>query len=105
MKLYEMLIPERRNDGGSYVNERAQFQHWLLVHIGGYSKCPMIAGAWRSKSGAEYYENMVPYRVFCSEEKFAEVVAEAVLTFNDQLAFMFVELGDAKIFQPAGDNG
>lgn len=96
MKLYEILIPEVTNRGVSTFDTRKSFETYIFEKLGGFTRLSSVYGAWRGRGG-DFFERMVPYRVLCTEDIFADITAEAFLFFDDQEAIFISEIGEAQI--------
>ena len=99
MKLYEIAIPLCNNAGLSTTPERKAWEKTVLKLSGGYTRLPAADGAWGDDSGKVFLDRVYSYRLACSAEVFAAVLAEAFRVFSDQLAIFTAEIGTATIHE------
>lgn len=100
MKLYEILIPHRPNNGGVYPEGTYPgFYNRIALAVGGYTLASSVDGYWRdAKDGEEYYEPMLAVRVACEPEQFAAIISDAMATFSDQHTIMSYVLSNDVTF-------
>lgn len=101
MKLYEILLPVLRNDGGTYAPERADYLRRIGEAVGGYTVFAQVRGHWHGQN-----EYMVPVRVACDPVQWRNLVSLALVTFPDQESILHYVLADDITFAeraPAGE--
>ena len=97
MKLFEILLPLHNNSGISMHLAHVQFQAYALHIAGGFTKCGVVEGAWRNDAGIKMVDYLLPYRVMCSPEQWAQIVARAFALFPDQEAICHSHIGECTI--------
>ena len=61
VKLYEIMIPLKNNDGASYDKARGQFEEHVLEVVGGFTRLEPCNGLWRDPGDfCTYVEGMIP---------------------------------------------
>jgi hypothetical protein len=95
MKLHQILVPIRDNNGESYVAERRFFEIQLLEIAGGFTRDgDEKHGAWRNEGdGKVYRETNASYKVACDDSQWKKVIACAFNLFSDQAALFTAEVG------------
>jgi len=94
--LWEIALPARTNEGADYSAAHRTFNTITLQIVGGATQRPTGIGVWKD-AGKVYMDEMVPYRVACSEEQFAALVDHAFRLFPDQVAIFTSRIGEAEI--------
>lgn len=98
LKLYEIAVPTKDNNGKSYEKELALFEEQMLAYADGFTRMPNAEGYWRDpKSGKVYFDIMRGYRIATKPKIFARIVDRAFDLFHDQLAIFTADIGSAKI--------
>lgn len=98
MKLYEVHVPLRTNDGRDYRGAIEEFENALMEGFGGFHRLQPVKGAWRDDK--DYIETMVPFCVADpSPEAEEDLRALAFIYFPDQKAIFIAQIGTATIYE------
>jgi|SRR6478609_1959042 len=100
MKLWEILIPVRDNEGNAYPEgTREHFLELLLQNVGGYSIGTTYRGAWRDESGITQEEYMLPVRIALEDDMNIEYWVNHVGYIFKQKAVMYTLLSNHSIIK------
>ena len=100
MRLYEFVLPLLDNNKGNLRPEHALFRTSMLEVAGGYTQAFNAQGAWRDpKSGRDFYDEVVPYRVATDENGYRLLLNKAFTIFHDQAAIFVAEIGAATVHE------
>lgn len=97
IKLFEILIPFRSNDGvefGYFHNNK--WDTHVIEIAGGLTKCPPVEGSWVN-DGSLYKDRMIPARIACTQEQIEDIVKFTAKHY-DQLSVMYYVLSTEVIF-------
>lgn len=98
MKLYEVHVPLRTNDGRDYRAAIEEFENSLMDGFGGFHRLQPVKGAWRDDK--DYIETMVPFCVAAkSISDKLDLRDLAFAHFPDQKAIFVAEIGEATIYE------
>lgn len=103
MNLYQIALPDRRNNGFGdieYAERREVWGQRALRRAGGFTELGIRRGAWKDpRTGVVYIEPMHGYQVACDYYTMTELVQDALELFPDQLAIYVSNVGTAEIFE------
>lgn len=99
MKLFEIAVPTKANDGASYDVALSMWEDVVLKTAGGFTRMPDVDGYWRDPSNGKLYKDrMRGYRVALGGYHERDtLVREAFKIFPDQVAIFVSEIGSATI--------
>lgn len=97
MRLFEALLPQRTNSGGSYATSISDWLHEALRLAGGFTIVTDDArGAW-SNGDRTMLDNSSLIRVACAERDWRKLRRAFFRLFPDQLTLFWADLGEAVI--------
>lgn len=98
MKLYEILIPIKSNDGKKFtVKHNQQFLDYVINLVGGHSVWPIIEGAWKD-NGKVYKENMRPIRITTNSETIKQIAIKAREHYRQNCIMYYLVSNDVTFF-------
>ena len=90
--LWEILIPASANDGKKFSLEH--HQEWdkkARKMSGGLTILKTGKGQWISPDGKTFYDQMIPVRIYCTEEQMDKLI-EFTIGYYEQKAVMAYEI-------------
>ena len=98
MKLYQILLPARDNDGAETWGVHVAWRQYVLNLVDGYTQQGVSSGLRQDwQTGRIYTDELITYQVATTREMWRLCVAKAFELWPDQQAIIWAELGDATL--------
>ena len=95
--LWEILIPACSNTGKKFqIEYHREWDKRARKISGGLTILSGAKGHWFNASGKLLVEEMIPVRIFCSEQEIDKIAKETIKYYNQE-AVMYYKLSD-KVF-------
>lgn len=99
--LFQINLPVKRNDGGSYADAIEAFEGEALRLLGGFTRLANAKGAWYSaETGKVYWDECAVYQFACTPRQFSDLGESAGILFPDQECIFMAHIGNASIVAP-----
>ena len=93
-KLWEILVPNFAKDGTKYaLDHHHKWDEKVKEIAGGITILKPAKGIWISPVGKLFREEMIPVRIYCTEEDIESIIA-FTLTYYDQEVVMAYEVSN-----------
>ncbi len=91
-KLWEILVPNYAKNGKKYsLDHHHQWDEKVKQISGGLTILKSAKGIWVNRKGKSFREEMIPVRIYCSEDYIEKIIA-LTLRYYDQEAIMAYEV-------------
>lgn len=88
--LWEILVPRCSNEGIEYrVEHHRKWDAQVRQIAGGITILRPARGQWVSSEGELFREEMIPVRVYCTEEDIDRILEYTVQYYNQKAVFAY----------------
>jgi hypothetical protein len=95
MRLWEILVPCNKNEGGFYTTRHhREWDRQVERVAGGLTILRPAVGKWRSPENDLYTDRMIPVRIACTNEQMDEIIQRTLQHYPDQEAIFAYVISD-----------
>ena len=87
--IFEILVPQKRNDGIEYGLEyHKEWDKKVRDITGGITVQKTTKGSWVKKQGELVIDTMIPVKIFCTDLEFNKIMKLTLEHYYDQYTIM-----------------
>lgn len=97
-KLWEILVPQYSNDGIEYTIEyHCVWDEQIRKIAGGVTILRTAKGHWTNPAGVVFAEEMIPVRIYCTEESIDRIIKHTLDYYSQEAVFAYEISSNVKL--------
>lgn len=97
-RIWEILIPKYSNEGIEYpVEYHKLWDEKIRQLAGGITILKTAKGQWISPNGQLFVEEMIPVRIYCSEENIEKIIGYTLQHYEQKAVFAYEISSNVKV--------